>query len=229
MAALSLSVACILCAAQPAPSPSVTQWQPLIAEAAARFDVPAPWIAAVMQVESGGRTTLNGRPIISSAGAMGLMQIMPGTYVELRQRHGLGHDPYDPRDSVFAGAAYLHAMYRRYGYPLMFAAYQAGPARMDAYLFNGKPFPDATRAYLHKLIPGVMLPSQRADFHGNFGEKSPDTRTKSGVFVQSKSASAPRKSTVHSTIKQRTSTANSVFVTPPQGAALFVQLSSRNR
>ena len=43
-----------------------------------------------MKVESGGRTHMNGKPIVSRAGAMGLMQVMPSTYEELRVRHGLG-------------------------------------------------------------------------------------------------------------------------------------------
>src|SRR3546814_155699 len=66
------------------------RWQPFIAEAADRFDIPAAWIRAVMQAESGGRTTLDGRPITSRAGAMGLMQVMPATYEAMRSQHGLG-------------------------------------------------------------------------------------------------------------------------------------------
>src|SRR3546814_2123090 len=66
------------------------RWQPFIAEAADRFDIPEAWIRAVMQAESGGRTTLDGRPITSRAGAMGLMQVMPNTYEAMRSQHGLG-------------------------------------------------------------------------------------------------------------------------------------------
>src|SRR3546814_5374814 len=47
------------------------RWQPFIAEAADRFDIPAAWIRAVMQAESGGRNTLDGRPLTSRAGALG--------------------------------------------------------------------------------------------------------------------------------------------------------------
>ena len=43
----------------------IDRWQPFIAEAAARFDIPEAWIRAVMQAESGGRTILDGRPIAS--------------------------------------------------------------------------------------------------------------------------------------------------------------------
>jgi soluble lytic murein transglycosylase-like protein len=107
-------------------------WQPLIAAAAKRFGIPAMWILAVMRAESGGRATLDGRPITSSAGAMGVMQVMPETYREMRQRLSLGADPYDPHDNIFAGAAYLRDMYERFGYPALFAAYNAGPAAFQA-------------------------------------------------------------------------------------------------
>jgi soluble lytic murein transglycosylase-like protein len=43
----------------------------------------------------------------SERGAMGLMQIMPKTWTELRARHGLGADPYDPHDNILAGTAYI--------------------------------------------------------------------------------------------------------------------------
>src|SRR3546814_14064344 len=83
-----------------------------IEEAVRRFGIPAAWIRAVMRAESAGDVRA-----ISSAGAMGLMQIMPDTWAELRVRHRLGRDPYDPRDNILAGAAYLREMYDRYGPP----------------------------------------------------------------------------------------------------------------
>jgi hypothetical protein len=134
---------------------SLDRWQPLIAEAARRFGIPEAWIRVVMEAESGGETMLNGRPITSSAGAMGLMQVMPDTYAELRTRFGLGPDPYDPRDNIYAGAAYLRTMYDRYGYPALFAAYNAGPAQFDAYLFHGTPLPGETWDYLAKIGSGA--------------------------------------------------------------------------
>lgn len=127
---------------------ALDRWQGLIAEASRRFGVPEAWMRAVMQAESGGRTTLDGRPITSGAGAMGLMQVMPDTYKEMQYAHGLGFDPYDPRDNILAGTAYLRAMYDRYGYPGLFAAYNAGPERYDEYLRYGRPLPPETRAYL---------------------------------------------------------------------------------
>ena len=120
-----------------------------IAEAAQRFGVPEAWIRAVMRVESAGEVRA-----ISSAGAMGLMQVMPATWAELRVRHRLGGNPYDPRDNILAGAAYLREMHDRYGSPGFLAAYNAGPGRYEEYL-AGRPLPAETRAYVASLAPVV--------------------------------------------------------------------------
>ena len=99
-----------------------------VAEAAQRFAIPELWIWRVMHAESRGRPGA-----VSHAGAMGLMQIMPGTWASLTARHRLGPDPFDPRANILAGAAYLRAMWDRYGdIALMLAAYNAGPGRADA-------------------------------------------------------------------------------------------------
>lgn len=140
-------------------SSNVERWRPLIAEASRRFEIPESWIAAVMQAESRGLTRLNGRPITSRAGAMGLMQLMPGTYVAMRALHGLGSDPHDPRDNILAGAAYLRAMHERFGYPGLFAAYNAGPARYERHLRDGKPLPGETRRYIATLARVPATPS----------------------------------------------------------------------
>ena len=120
-----------------------------IAEASQRFGVPETWIRAVMRVESAGDVRA-----ISSAGAMSLMQIMPATWEELRVRHRLGGNPYDPRDNILAGAAYLREMHDRYGSPGFLAAYNAGPGRYEEYL-AGRPLPAETRAYVATLAPIV--------------------------------------------------------------------------
>ena len=120
-----------------------------IAEASARFVIPEHWIRAVMQAESAGDPRA-----VSHAGAMGLMQVMPGTWSVLREDHGLGADPFDPRDNIIAGTAYLRAMLDRYGtVGGMLAAYNAGPGRYDAYLSEGRPLPAETRAYVAMLAP----------------------------------------------------------------------------
>lgn len=118
-----------------------------VADAARRFGIPEAWIWAVMRVESGGNSRA-----VSRAGAMGLMQIMPATWTDLRARHGLGADPFDVRDNIMAGAAYLRAMHDRYGNAsAMLAAYNAGPGRYDDYLSRGRPLPPETVGYLARL------------------------------------------------------------------------------
>jgi hypothetical protein len=117
-----------------------------VSEAAARFGLPEAWIWRVMRIESAGDARA-----VSRAGARGLMQVMPATWAELRVRYGLGPDPFDPRDNIMAGAAYLREMYDRFGWPGFLAAYNAGPARYENHLATGRPLPAETRAYLATL------------------------------------------------------------------------------
>ncbi|MEM9971414.1 MAG: lytic transglycosylase domain-containing protein [Pseudomonadota bacterium] len=117
-----------------------------IAEAAQRFRLPERWISAVMHAESAG----NARAV-SSAGAMGLMQIMPGTWAELRAAHGFGADPFDRRENILAGAAYLRQMYDQFGAPGFLAAYNAGPGRYAEHLRTGRTLPRETRRYVAAL------------------------------------------------------------------------------
>jgi soluble lytic murein transglycosylase-like protein len=133
------------------PSARVAQWQPLIDGASRRFGVPSEWIASVMTAESGGQTTIGGIPIRSRAGAIGLMQLMPATWGDLRNTYSLGRNPDDPADNIAAGSAYLRQLYDRFGYPGLFAAYNAGPARYADYLAGKSGLPIETRAYLAKV------------------------------------------------------------------------------
>ncbi len=138
----------------PVPGTPDDPWGPYIRSAAARFQVPERWIRAVMQQESSGRLyERDGSLITSSTGAMGLMQVMPGTYDMLRRRYGLGSDPYEPRDNILAGTAYIRDMYQRFGSPAFLAAYNAGPDRLDSYLSGGNPLPDETVNYLARVTP----------------------------------------------------------------------------
>jgi soluble lytic murein transglycosylase-like protein len=145
------AAACLLAVPVPAVADPVARWRPHIAEASARFGVPEIWIERVMRAESGGRTELGGRPIISSAGAMGLMQLMPGTWAAMRRRLNLGPDPHAPRDNILAGTFYLRLMHDRFGYPGLFAAYNAGPGRYAGHLASGRRLPRETRVYMAQL------------------------------------------------------------------------------
>lgn len=117
-------------------------------EASRRFGIPEAWIHAVIRIESAGRTRA-----VSSAGAMGLMQLMPATWARQRARLALGHDPFDPRDNIMAGTSYLREMYDRYGAAGFLAAYNAGPGRYEQWRDKGRPLPLETRRYIAAIVP----------------------------------------------------------------------------
>ena len=129
---------------------SIDPFAEFVTEASRRFAIPEHWIRAVMHVESGERSRARSRK-----GAKGLMQIMPKTWTELRARYGLGADPYDIRDNILAGTAYIRELYDRYGAPGFLAAYNAGPGRYERHLVTGRPLPAETQAYVATLTPMV--------------------------------------------------------------------------
>lgn len=182
MGALRLAVlALALAFAAPARADPLDRWSEHVAEASLRFGVPQAWIRRVMRAESGGRTMLNGRPIVSHAGAQGLMQLMPGTWSAMRAAHGLGNDVHDPRDNILAGTAYLRAMYDRFGYPGLFAAYNAGPGRYAEHLATGRRLPAETVAYV-TAVGGRGTERPAAAGPGQLAAAATEPRG-NGVFV----------------------------------------------
>lgn len=155
---------------------SLEPWAAHIAEAAKRFDIPERWIRSVMAIES-----VNDPTALSPKGAIGLMQVMPATWAELRAKHSLGGDPWQPRDNILAGAAYLREMHDRYGsVDAMLAAYNAGPARYDAHLATGRKLPAETIDYVAKIlaiIDGTVLIARSA------GSPSRRTWSRAALFV----------------------------------------------
>jgi soluble lytic murein transglycosylase-like protein len=134
------------------PAQLIRRWKAPVAKASRRFGVPVAWINAVMRVESGGRTMLSeNMRMVSSKGAMGIMQVMPGTYKEMAADHRLGPDAFNAHDNIHAGAAYLRWLKGKYAYPVLFAAYNAGPGQVDAAMVKGRPLPQETRAYVVRI------------------------------------------------------------------------------
>lgn len=161
---LCIAAVLLLVSLPPSRSAAQTIHAAEIAAASQRFGIPEAWIRAVMRAESAGD-----RHAVSHRGAMGLMQVMPATWASLRAQHGLGADPFAPQDNILAGAAYLREMLDRFGsVPLMLAAYNVGPRRVEAHLATGQPLPAETRAYVAALAPllsgdaGPSAPGQLA-------------------------------------------------------------------
>lgn len=115
---------------------------PIYQAAAQEWNVDPALLRAVSSVETGGAANPNSA--VSSKGAQGLMQIMPGTQTDLGVT-----DPNDPAQSIYGGAKYLSQMLDRYHTPEMaLAAYNAGPDRVDKHLATGAPLPAETQAYV---------------------------------------------------------------------------------
>lgn len=167
-------------------------WQPFIDEAASRFSLPVSWIHAVIRIES------NGNPkALSPKGAVGLMQLMPDTYAELRIRYGLGADPADPHDNIAAGTAYLHDLREHFGTEGVIAAYNAGPQRYEDHLATGRPLPDETLTYVAKLAPllsggPVVDDRSLAIDHGSWQQAPLFVEQRAGVSGVSRSAFTPQ-------------------------------------
>ncbi len=129
-------------AAQPVIPRTALRPAPLeLADAAAdKYGLPRELVRCVMAAESGMFAGA-----ISPKGAIGLMQLMPGT------AQALGADPYDPAQNVDAGARYLRDLLEKYKYGLRhaLAAYNAGPGAVDKY--NGIPPYRETIAYISRI------------------------------------------------------------------------------
>ncbi|HEY3942701.1 MAG TPA: NlpC/P60 family protein [Acidimicrobiales bacterium] len=113
---------------------------PLFVSAAATYGVPATVLVAVARQESGFSTTA-----VSSAGAQGLMQLMPQTAA------GLGVDPMDPAQAIDGAAQLLSGYLTRFGsLPLALAAYNAGPGAVSQY--GGIPPYPETERYVSSIM-----------------------------------------------------------------------------
>lgn len=117
------------------------EWSEEITAAAGAAPIDPRLLAAVAWTESNFRPS-----VVSSAGAVGLCQLLPSTAA------GLGVDPYDPESNLLGGARYLRQLLDRYpGRPeLAIAAYNAGPGRVDD--AGAIPAIPETQAYVARVL-----------------------------------------------------------------------------
>lgn len=124
-----------------APAMPVQDSRTLVQEAAARTGLPAALVESVARVESGFR-----QDAVSSKGALGVMQLMPGTAKALQS------DPRDPAQNIDAGARLLRELLLKYDGDVVKAlsAYNAGTGAVDR--FHGMPPYAETQNYVDKVI-----------------------------------------------------------------------------
>ena len=125
---------------------------PLVTPIANQWHVPVPLVIAVITVESGGNSK-----VVSSAGAIGLMQVEPGTAQDIAAAVGLSpstvmQELYNPADNVELGTYYLHYCLGLFGnnMRLAAAAYNAGPGSVEQY--GGIPPYPQTQAYVNDVM-----------------------------------------------------------------------------
>lgn len=117
-----------------------TSYDPIIEQASTRHGVDPRIVKAVIQVESSFHPRAR-----SPKGAMGLMQLMPGTARQYKARN-----PYDPKSNINAGTKYLRALLNEFELPLALAAYNAGGAAVRR--FDGIPPYAETQTYVRKIL-----------------------------------------------------------------------------
>lgn len=120
---------------------SKTDFDAIIEKASATFGIPEKMIRSVIQQESSFNSNA-----VSSAGATGLMQLMPATAKSLGVT-----DSTDPEQNIMAGTKYLKQMLNQFGdYKTMLAAYNAGPGNVNKY--GGIPPFTETQNYVSKVM-----------------------------------------------------------------------------
>lgn len=133
-------------------STSSNQWDnqsldPYFQQAADTYGLSVDLLKAVARQESGFQTN-----IVSSAGAIGVMQLMPGTATYLGVT-----DPYDPEQNIMGGAKLLAELINRYNgdLSLTLAAYNAGAGAVDKY--GTIPPYQETQNFVSKIMASLGL------------------------------------------------------------------------
>ena len=162
---------------------------------------------------------------------MGLMQIMLDAWAMLRQQHGLGDDPYNPRDNILAGASYLRDLHHRYGEAGFRAAYNAGPGRYEEHLSGRRSLPAETIDYVSKVsrLVGSGAPSDgflRA--YSGSGVAESDLFVRPAYESYSDQDTDVNRSKNHVSVSlQSDQRVVDLSAITPQASGLFVRLSHR--
>ena len=155
-----------------------SQYDSIFREASQAYGVPEALLKAIAKAESDFN-----QGVISSAGAIGIMQLMPGT------ASSLGVDPYDPRQNIMGGAKYIAGNIEQFnscanGLELAIAAYNAGPGAVIKYGYQIPPYTE-TQNYVKKVMGYVSIQESRTGGTDSGADENEDL---SGAYGQLKAA-----------------------------------------
>lgn len=132
------------------PPAAAARFASIFASAASQYALPAGLLERVAWQESRFRDDIITGKTVSSAGAQGIMQIVP--------RWHPGVDPLDPAEAIPYAASYLRSLYRQFGtWRLALAAYNWGPGNISKYRDQPERWPAETIAYARDITRDLGL------------------------------------------------------------------------
>lgn len=162
------------------PSSGVDKYDDIINAAAAKYGIDPDLIKSQMRKESAGNPNA-----VSSKGAGGLMQLMPGTAKQLGVTN-----VNDPAQNIFAGTEYLKKQLDTFGnVPEALAAYNAGPGAVDKY--DGIPPYKETQDYVKTIIDNYAgskadIAKQQRDYTASLKERALNASSKNSPVEKAK-------------------------------------------
>ena len=195
---------------------SVEAYRASVTSSAAQHGVDPALALAVMTAESRGNASA-----VSPAGAIGLMQLMPGTAA------GLGVDPYDPGQNIDGGVRYLSQMSGRYGGDTTrtLAAYNWGPGRVDNWNGDMAALPAETRDYIARVNEYLPKFDEATAGIGNVADASAEAARQSAAAAQSVSGFGGTVGALPGVLGEATSALGGTAA-PSTGGGLFGWLGS---
>jgi len=137
-------------------------YEDLILAAADKYQIDPDLVRRVMRVESGGNPKA-----ISPKGAIGPMQLMPGTAKDLNV------DPFDPAQNIDGGTRYLAQQIRKFGTEGGLAAYNGGPGRFEKVGRDISRMPSESQDYVRKTMGSTSVPTAVAPGGGGYDSEDP--------------------------------------------------------
>ncbi len=148
-----------------------SQYQSLVTAASAKYGVPFSLLSAQINQESGWQPS-----VVSSAGAEGIAQFMPGTAASNNV------NPLDPSSAIPGMASLMASYFKEFGsWADALAAYNAGPEAVEEY--DGVPPYSQTQSYVSDILSASGTPNTLGTSKGGSGSTAPASPSSSGGLL----------------------------------------------